>query len=279
MPSIFWGCFVPTRQYCLEISTRSVLKTLGVDAKEIDGWSCCGNPFKGINPKLWLYLASRNLSLAGEDEILTVCNGCYLSLKEAQHLIESRKESAEWVKRVLGLEGLEYREKKLLHPIEFFHDLIRSKDVIKPLKGLRLGAHYGCHSIRVPSPGFDSATNPVKLEEILELLGADVVRDYVGRLDCCGATLMAIDPEIGFEIASKKLTNAADDGLQGIVTSCPYCFEMLDSRQETLVELKGTPNMPILLLQQAIGLAIGLEKRALGLSFNMSPVEGFLKGV
>jgi heterodisulfide reductase subunit B len=279
MLSIYWGCYASTKQYSLEVSTRNVLKALGVVAKEVDGWSCCGNPFKGINPKLWLYLASRNLSLSGENDILTVCNGCYLSLREAQHLVNSRKDAAEWVERVLELEGLEYRKPKVLHPIEYFKSVLSSEDVVKPLKGLRLGAHYGCHSLRGSLPSFDSPTNPSMFEDIMELLGAEVVRDYAGRLDCCGATLMAINPEVGFAIASSKLKKAGEAGVQGIVTPCPYCFEMLDSRQETLVQLEGAPNMPILLLQQAIGLAIGLGSKDLGLNFNMSPIDNLLKRI
>jgi len=275
--SIYWGCYASTKQYCVEASTRSVLKSLGINAKEIEGWSCCGHPFKGINPKLWLYLASRNLSLAGEGELLTVCNGCYLSLKEAQHLIKSRKEVAEWVKRALAMEGLEYSEPDVLHTVEFFHECLGDMELARPLKGLRLGAHYGCHSIRGSFNGFDEAKNPSKLEDILEMLGAEVVREYPGRLDCCGATLMAIDPDIGFTLASSKITRSLEAELQGLVTPCPYCFEMLDSRQDTLTELKGTPSMPVLLLQQAIGFAQGIGRKELGLNFNMSPVEKILK--
>jgi heterodisulfide reductase subunit B len=276
---VYWGCFSSAKQYCVEASTRSVLKSLGVTVEELDGWSCCGHPFKGLNPKLWLYLSSRNLSLTGGDKLLTVCNGCYLSLKEAQLAISSRSEVADWVRRALALEGLEYRQPEVLHPIEYFHDGVKAGDVTKPLNGLRLGTHYGCHSIRGSYDGFDSPTNPRKLEDILELLGAEVVRDYAGRLDCCGAALMAVDPEICFTLASTKIARASRAGLQGIVTPCPYCFEMLDSRQDTLSELKGTPHMPVLLLQQAIGLALGLDGRALGLNLNMSPVESLLTGV
>ncbi|MBO3803521.1 MAG: CoB--CoM heterodisulfide reductase iron-sulfur subunit B family protein [Candidatus Brockarchaeota archaeon] len=279
MLSVYWGCYSSTKQYCIEVSTRNVLKALGLGFVDLEGWSCCGNPLKGINPKLWLYLASRNLALAGGNEILAVCNGCYLSLKEAQHLAETRKEAAEWVGRALEAEGLGLGKPRVVHPIEFFHEVLSSKDVAKPLKGLRLGAHYGCHSLRGPSPGFDSPTSPSMFEDVLELLGAEVARDYDGRLDCCGATLMAADPEVGFAIASSKLSRAKEAGLQCIVTPCPYCFEMLDSRQETLAQLKGVPNVPVLLLQQAIGLAMGLGRKELGLNFNMSPVEDLLEGL
>jgi len=276
-PSVYWGCFASTKQYCVEASTRSLLRVLGTNARELDGWSCCGHPLKGVNPKLWLYLASRNLSLAGEGKLLTVCNGCYLSLKEAQHLTRTSRDAAEWVRRALSMEGLEYREPEILHAVEFFHDELRGREVARPLKGLRLGAHYGCHSIRGSFEGFDRATNPGMIEDILAMLGADVVRDYPGRLDCCGATLMAVDADIGFTLASSKIAQSHEAGLDGLVTPCPYCFEMLDTRQETLAELKGTQGIPVLLLQQAIGLTKGIDRRGLGLNFNMSPVDQILK--
>jgi heterodisulfide reductase subunit B len=276
---VYWGCFSSTKLYCVEASTRSVLKSLGIDFKELEGWSCCGHPFKGVNPKLWLYLAARNLSLAGEGRLLTVCNGCYLSLKEAQRLIRSRKEAAEWVQGALAQEGLECGDPKVLHTVELLHDGLGDRELATPLKGLRLGAHYGCHAIRGTEGGFDEATNPTKLEDILNLLGAEVVREYPGRLDCCGATIMAVDPDMAFTLASSKIAGALEADLQGLVTPCPYCFEMLDSRQEAIAERKGTPNMPVLLLQQAVGLALGIGGRELGLNFNMSPVEQILKGI
>jgi len=276
-PFVYWGCFASTKQYCVEVSTRSLLRALGTNARELEGWSCCGHPLKGVNPKLWLYLASRNLSLAGEGKLLTVCNGCYLSLKEAQHLIRSNDEAASWVQRVLSMEGLEYREPEVLHAVEFFNNELKGREVARPLKDLRLGAHYGCHSIRGSFKGFDKATNPGMIEDILVMLGAEAVREYPGRLDCCGATLMAVDPDIGFALASGKITQSREAGLDGLVTPCPYCFEMLDSRQDTLAELKGTPSIPVLLLQQAIGLALAIDRRGLGLNFNMSPVGQILK--
>jgi len=277
-PSVYWGCFASTKQYCVEVSTRSLLRAFGTNARELEGWSCCGHAIKGVNPKLWLYLASRNLSLAGEGKLLTVCNGCYLSLKEAQHLMRSNREAAGWVQRALSMEGLEYNEPQILHAVEFFFDELKGRDVARPLKGMRLGAHYGCHSIRGSFEGFDKSTNPGMLEDILGMLGAEVVREYPGRLDCCGATLMAVDPEMGFTLASSKITQSHEAGLDGLVTPCPYCFEMLDSRQETLAELKGTRAMPVLLLQQAIGLGLNIDGRELGLNFNLSPVDRILKG-
>ncbi len=279
MISVYWGCFASTKQYCVEVSTRSLLENLGMKIREVEAWSCCGHPFKGLNPKTWLYLASRNLALAGEGDLLTVCNGCYLSLKEAQHLIGSKKDVAEWVHRTLALEGLEYSEPKVLNPIEFFHDIIGGREVVNPLKGLRLGAHYGCHSIRGLAVGFDSPTNPGKLEDILERIGANAVRDYPDRLDCCGATLMAVNPDIGFTLGSRKLMMAKEAELDGVVTPCPYCFEMLDTRQETLIQLQEAPDIPVLLLQQAVGLALGIDGRRLGLNFNMSPVDRLLKNI
>jgi len=175
------------------------------------------------------------------------------------------------------MEGLEYGEPEILHVVEFFHNELKGREAVRPLKGLRLGAHYGCHSIRGSFKGFDKAKNPGMIEDILAMLGAEAVRDYPGRLDCCGATLMAVDPEIGFTLASGKMTQSQEAGLDALVTPCPYCFEMLDSRQETLAELKGAPSIPVLLLQQAIGLAHGIDRRELGLNLNMSPVDRILR--
>ncbi|RLE79007.1 MAG: hypothetical protein DRJ52_09330 [Thermoprotei archaeon] len=285
---VYWGCFTPTKQYALELSTRSVFKALGVDIVELKDSACCGYPYRGVKPKLWIFLAARILALAekqGYENVLAVCNGCYNSLLKAEHYLKEDKNLLSEVNSLLAEEGLEYRGKaKPLHVIEFLHrdfglGELRKLAFSEKRRELKVAAHYGCDAIRPGEiPRFDDPRNPRKFEDIIEALGFTAVRDYPRRLDCCGAPLLSVNPELGFKVSGLKLKYAGLSGADLLVTTCEYCFEMLDTKQELASKMIGEElSVPVMYYQQLLGLCLGLSERELGLNFNMSPIDTFLE--
>ena len=286
--AVYWGCFTPTKQYALELSTRSVLETLGVKILELRDSACCGYPYRGVKPKLWLYLSARILALAedqGYEYLLPVCNGCYNSLLKAQYFLKERKDMREEVAKYLAEERLKYLGRtKVVHFLEYLHDYyglnkLKEKLYSENRKEIKVAAHYGCDALRPGEiPRFDNPRNPTKFENLIEALGYTAVRDYPRKLDCCGAPLLAVNPELALKVDWLKLVNAASSGADLLVTTCEYCFEMLDTKQESASRVGGKPvSIPVMYFQQLIGLALGLSEKELGLNFNMSPVESILE--
>lgn len=67
-------------------------------------------------------------------------------------------------------------------------------------------------------------------------------------------------------MAGRHLTAAIAAGADCIVTPCPLCHLNLDSRQPEVAKVIGQKlGIPILHLPQLIGLAIGIDPKALGL--------------
>jgi len=283
---LYLGCHIPTKQYAYEISARKVLPALGVELMEFREAQCCGLPIKQASVEAWLYMASRILALAGSRglPLLTLCNGCNTSLREAAHVLKTRPEIKEKMKEALREEGIALeRMPKVRHTIEVLYDDVGVERIkqaaTRSLKGLKVAAYYGCHLVRprhYPRPV--DPENPVKMEEIIEALGGST-GDYPDKLGCCGAMVLSFSAETAVKIAASKLKTISEMGFDLIVTSCPYCFEMLDSKQEVAKSISGEEfeSIPVMYLTQLIGLCMGFKPEELGLYLNMSPVDEVLE--
>lgn len=277
--ALYLGCTIPTEQYSFELSSREVLKALEVDYTDVEGFSCCGYPVRGYSLNLWLYLSSRNLSIAeGEGlHILPLCNGCYFSLREAKALLDSSQALRRKVNSILGFEGLEYRGR-----VEIYHLLdvlqLRAGDLkSESLKGFRFAAHYGCHALRPSELAREEAEEPKTLDELIEAIGAMSV-DYPEKLDCCGASLILSQPEAAYRIAGLKLQSLRGMGVDGLIDLCPFCHRMYDGGQEAIRNITNEDvSLPVLYYTQLLGIVLGVEAERLGLSLNLSPLDPLLE--
>ncbi|MFQ6074399.1 MAG: CoB--CoM heterodisulfide reductase iron-sulfur subunit B family protein, partial [Candidatus Bathyarchaeia archaeon] len=239
--AVYWGCLIPTIQYGYEMSVRAVMPRLGVELADLDNVSCCGTPVQSVNMPAALYLAARNLALAektGLGNLLLPCNGCYLSLSEAKHLLSQDEKLKEEVNTTLKEEGLRYEGSiKIWHTISLLHDLVKEEKmreaVRRPLEGLKLAVHYGCHVLR-PSTlqTVDDPENPRKMDELVRWLGAEST-PYPEKLDCCGAMLLLSHPDAAFTFSGLKMKAVQDLGADAFVVSCPSCQMMFDMRQKS----------------------------------------------
>lgn len=282
------GCTVGSEQYAYEMSTREVFPKLGIQLIDVEGFSCCGYPLKNVSLPGWSYLSARNLALAEKLglDVLPLCNGCNLSFREVGHYLEMNSDLKERVKALLSSEGLPFGGNvRSWHILEVLHDIVGiekiQSSVCRPLKGLKLATHYGCHALR-PSEIkiLDDPEDPRYLEELIAPLGAKA-EDYPERLDCCGQGLAITTGKTALTISGTKLKAIQDHGFDAVVTVCPFCMKMLDSKQNAIRLTTQQPglNLPVLYYPQLLGLAMGVPSEKLGLNLNLSPVGEILKNL
>jgi len=286
--ALFLGCVIPTEQYQYELSFRAIAPLLGIEVVDMDGSSCCGVPVKGYNVVGWLFLAARNMAIAenlGLD-LLTLCNGCYNSFVEAKHYLETKPDVMEKVNDSLALEGLEYHGSvKLVHVLEVLRthiDIEHMKDSLKhTLDGFKIAPHYGCHALR-PSDIIEyvDSEDPQIMDDLIKALGASS-EYYPEKLDCCGSTITGVDYEASFKLTGAKIEALQKRGFDALVTVCPFCQKMYDGKQEAIKRIMKDqkPMLPVFYLPQLIGIALGLDNESLGLNFNATPIDDFLRGL
>lgn len=268
--ALFLGCNVQARLKEYEGSSKTVLMELGIGVVEVQEFGCCGYPLEGVDPWTSLVLSARNLALAErlEVDLLVLCQCCYGTLKRAKVKLDRNPRLKEEMNAVLDREGLNYegvgRVLHLLHVLykEIGPETIGAK-VKRPLKGLKVATHYGCHALR-PSAimELDNPADPKVMEEILSALGAEAV-PLPKRLDCCGAPLLGVDDGLSLGMMRSKVESCLDSGTDLMCVCCPYCYLQFDNGQ---VRALGQKLIKPLLLTQLMGLSFGYVPEGLGVS-------------
>jgi succinate dehydrogenase / fumarate reductase cytochrome b subunit len=100
-----------------------------------------------------------------------------------------------------------------------------------------------------------------------EALGGEVI-DYAGVYKCCGFPIITMNKEASLKMAGTHLADAQDADADCLVVPCPLCHLNLDLQQPMAAGQIGRSdlNMPVLHLPQLVGLALGLDQKALGLN-------------
>lgn len=277
--SLFLGCIVPNRYPGIEKATKLCLERLGVDVSGLPGASCCPAPgvFKSFDKVTWLALASRNIILSerlGRD-ILTVCNGCYGSLADANMELKRDPEIRALTNKCLKSIGMEFKGTiEVRHIIEFLYKEFgpeRLKEYVARPLDLKVALHYGCHLIK-PSKerNLGDTECPVFFDELVEATGAKSL-DYTDKMMCCGAGggVRSGNAAVSLEMLEHKLDCIRKAGVDCIVNACPFCHLQFDRGQLAVNERFGTDySIPVLHYSQLLGLALGFSPDELGIEQN-----------
>ena len=270
---LYLGCLIPYRELGYEISARRVLPELGVELAEMPDFNCCGFPIESISHEAMLLLAARNLAIAEQEgtDIMTLCNGCFSTLFHAKHELEERPGLKEWVNEKLAELDLEFKGsvevKHVVHVLleDVGLDKIRSK-VSRPLEGLVVAQHTGCHLVRPKDlMKLDDPDNPKVLKDLIRATGAKCV-DYPDEGQCCGGPIVGIDSKQALGLVADKLGRIAETEAKALVTVCPDCHFMYDFNQPMAERQVGRKfGIPVLYYTQLLGLAMGIKPDELGL--------------
>jgi heterodisulfide reductase subunit B len=265
----------------MEAAMRELAKRLSIELVDVK-FGCCPAPtgLKSVHFDAWLALAARNLCLAEEkgNDIVTLCAGCTNTLRETNHILALDEK-----KRLFVHEILKRRGKKFQGTMKIYHlpdllardellDLIEKK-LARPLEGMKIGTHYGCHYFRPadvmrdvqPEPG---RPLPETMELLLEALGAEVV-EYSRQELCCGAAL-GINTGMtdkALQITAEKLGWMNEAGLDALAVACPTCFTQFDSGQALLHRKdKNIRTFPVFHIAELVAYALGADAQRLNFS-------------
>lgn len=257
-------------------ATHVVLAALGIEFVQVE-MNCCGYPVRHENFLAAMTAAARNLALAAARgmPLLTPCKCCYGNLKQADHWLRQRTGLRQRVNGLLKKEGLAWRpDISIRHLLTVLMEDVGLGElaghVRRPLDGLKVAAHYGCHALRPAGiTQFDNPLAPTIFERLVSATGAAAV-EWPLRLECCGRPLWEKDNRFSLALMQNKLSDARQAGAQVMATACTYCQMQFDAVQQAQAS-EDSVLLPAVLYPQLLGVAMGLPQSALGLCENRIP--------
>lgn len=256
--SLYPGCSLQGLAKSYIESLEAVSKTLGVELRELEDWTCCGASSAHVtNDRLAVSLSARNLGIADQAgmDLVVPCSACFHRLKVAEKHLKQGKPADGLKKQYKG----NFTIKALP---DFFWDNIGEKalkeKVKKPLDALSPVCYYGCLTLRPPDiTDAKNPEDPQEMDKVLQGLGANV-KNWSFKADCCGGNLTLTRPDLHMNLTQRILDMSQEAGADCIAVACPMCHENLDSKQAEISAESGKPyNIPIFYFPELIGVAYG----------------------
>ena len=221
----FTGCTAAYRENSIAQDAVSILSSLGyqVDIPE-DEW-CCGSPLlrTGFVDDA-LEQARHNVEILNRmdaEEIVVTCPGCYRALTQdyPKHGLEINK-PVRHIAELLQSHLKSLPEFELDGPVTF-HD----------------SCHLGRHSGVYEQP-----------REVIERVSKGALVEMERNRDnamCCGngAGLRTLFPEHAKKIGAERVRQAERTGAKYLVTSCPFCKNMLESQAKDSLKVLDLPEL------------------------------------
>ncbi len=281
----FFGCMMTTKFPWFEAAVRRTLDRIGVELVDVDGFTCCPDPiyFQARDKMEWYSIAARNISIAEDlgHDIVTTCSGCTATLSEVNLALKEDENLKGLINKQLKKIGREFKGSvDVRHAVTILRDDFGIERIIetvkRPLEGLKVAVHYGCHLLK-PSRVMrvDDPDHPTILETLLEAIGAEPIHHEMTLL-CCGRACVtdAIPQHMLADILESVKSNEAD--CMGLI--CPTCFDEFDLGQVVLGRKLGkTFGVPIVYYFQLLGIAQGMGIEDVGLNRHKVKIDRLLE--
>ena len=274
--------FAATTEVCARLDIE-------LEFEPMRGASCTGaGILQEKNQRLGDTLNARTFAMAEATglPLLTICSTCQGVMSQAdQRLREDSAYLAE-INADLAEEGLQYKgtanPRHLLWVLLEDVGLEKLKSmVVRPLTGFKVAPFYGCYIVR-PTAALGFEDNPQRqdsLERVIEAVGAEVV-DFPGKTLCCGFPILMINETNAVKMVADHTLDAKGRGADAMVTPCPLCHLNLDGYQPQAAAQSKTPiDLPIIHLPQLLGLALGIDPRAMRLNRHIISTKKMLSEV
>lgn len=278
--ALFVGCTVAYKLPHLEAATRYVMDSLGIYPVDLP-FSCCPDPngVHSYSSELWYTLAARNLAIAEEQalDIVTLCNGCYATLKHCRELLNKNSELQKRINDRLKSVGHHYTgQSRVLHLYQLLYEMVGydrlQQLVVKPLHDLRIAVHYGCHSLRPKQMNPpENSEHPQWLWQFVDqVLGAETVH-YLDESQCCGAGLREMDQDTALALTRRKIEQIEEMDANALLVPCPSCYLQFDIGQRLLMRLdnSGITGTAVFYQTELLAIAMGAKPESIGIQFHM----------
>ncbi|WP_321519810.1 CoB--CoM heterodisulfide reductase iron-sulfur subunit B family protein [uncultured Bacteroides sp.] len=271
------GCSLKGSSREYNESVVAIAKALDIELVEIKDWNCCGaTAAHSMNEELSLSLPARILALAeaqGLKEVVVPCAACYNRLMVTQHELKDDNKRG----RVTDIIKMSYSgDLKIINVLQMLEtyamDKIQAK-VTNPFAH-KVACYYGCLLIRPHKIlQFDRVEDPQSMDTMIKLIGGNPI-DWAFKTECCGAGFSVSRTDLVAKLSGNILQDAADRSAEAIIVACPMCQSNLDMRRGAINETLSKPSdIPVLFITQAIGLALGISPKELGLERHFVTVK------
>lgn len=264
------GCTIKTSARNYEASAMAALHALGFDLHEMEDWNCCGVVHALASDDLYHQIAPvrvlTRLHKEGQKEVVTLCDMCYNTLSQANHMVASHPDRLKTLNTFMECDTPYDGSVTVHHLLGVLRDRIGfdtiKKKVKQPLRGLNIFPYYGCMLLRPGEVSVDTPEDPTVLGDLLHALGATIIDDPV-KIECCGSHHTVGNRDIVYDRVEHIVARAKAKGANAMVMSCPLCRFNLDTRQSEIAALADP--LPVFYFTQLMGIALGVDEAALGL--------------
>lgn len=273
------GCSLEGSSREFNESLLAVAERLGAKLVEVPDWNCCGaTAAHNLSHDLALALPARVLAKAdgaGMELFVVPCSACYHRLVMTRRSLLQDPGLRERIEGIIE-EKLPLRAQPL-NVVEALELLLQGsalESLVQVPLQLRVACYYGCLMVRPPQVlRFDHPEDPTSMDRLLEKVGATPV-EWAFKVECCGAGFSISRTDLVAKLSAAIVRDATKRGAQALVVACPMCHANLDMRRGAMRELQGAErSVPVLYLTQALGLALGISFRTLGLHRHVVPVR------
>ncbi len=271
------GCSLTGSSREYNESVVAVAKGLDIELVEIKDWNCCGATAAHVmNEELSLSLPARIMAIAEEQglsEVVVPCAACYNRLKVTQHELEDASKRT----RVVEILKMPYQGTlKIVNVLQMLEsygaDNIKAR--VSKTFAHKVACYYGCLLVRPHNIlKFDRVEDPQSMDSLIRTIGGTTL-DWAFKTECCGAGFSVSRTDLVAKLSGNILKDASDRGAEALIVACPLCQSNLDMRRGAINNtLENSIGIPVIYITQAIGLALGIEAKELGLKRHFVTVE------
>ncbi|MDI6897751.1 CoB--CoM heterodisulfide reductase iron-sulfur subunit B family protein [Methanocella conradii] len=279
--SHFLGCVMPTKMPWAESAIMKTLPKLGVDLEYLTKSTCCprAGVWISVDKRVWLTLASYNLLQAEEAgrDVLVSCNGCYVTLYEANKVLNEDREALAMVNGYLAAAGKHFDANiRVRHLLEVLYEDVGIGRIRREARKLhiRVAIHPGCH-MRI----FQDGHLVRYFSELAEALVDEVVPYGLERM-CCGLQANLADREFAtYDRAKRKFDAIKAQNVDALVLVCSGCYDQFERAATTLRKKDGYDfDVPVIHLAELLAVSYGLKPDDFGMRYmRTAPVDRLIE--